>query len=292
MSAPPDLVLFLGRFHPLFVHLPIGFLIVLAALELLGRRPRFANTRAAVGPILALLVPVSVASAACGWLLSQGGGYDPALLQLHQWTGIGVAAASVVLLGLHRRARTWPYTAGLLASLGLLGVASHCGGSLTHGSDYLIEHAPAPVRRGLGRAAGQKARTGTPGDSRQQPVYEALVQPILKQYCVSCHGPEKAKADLRLDTAEGLAKGSKRGPVAVAGSTNSPLVALLMLPPDHDDRMPPAGKPQPQPDDLALLKWWIESGASLTLKLAEANPAPDLQQIIESRLGTSRRSAP
>ena len=41
--------------------------------------------------------------------------------------------------------------------------------------------------------------------------------------------------------------------------------------PDDEDHMPPEGKPQPTADDIALLQWWIDSGAQADKTLAELN---------------------
>jgi hypothetical protein len=69
---------------------------------------------------------------------------------------------------------------------------------------------------------------------------------VLAKYCVSCHSAEKSKGDLRLDTFEMITKGGEAGAALVAGDAKkSPLVARLLLPADHDDHMPPDGKPQP-----------------------------------------------
>ena len=52
-----DLILFLGRFHPVLVHLPIGGLILLGVLELLANSPRFKgvvqNNRLILGMVAA-----------------------------------------------------------------------------------------------------------------------------------------------------------------------------------------------------------------------------------------------
>ena len=45
--------------------------------------------------------------------------------------------------------------------------------------------------------------------------FEAKVRPLLVEHCTRCHGAKKAQAELRLDTAEGLAKGSDGGAVVV-----------------------------------------------------------------------------
>jgi hypothetical protein len=67
---------FLGKFHPLLVHLPIGFLLLLGVLEWLALRPGGKELAAANRIILLLSIPATVASAGCGWLLAESGKYD------------------------------------------------------------------------------------------------------------------------------------------------------------------------------------------------------------------------
>src|SRR5688572_24860910 len=70
------------------------------------------------------------------------------------------------------------------------------------------------------------------------------VKPILESTCVSCHGPEKPKGDLRLDTRAAALKGGDDGPALVPGKPQmSPLYTSTVLPPGHDDIMPPKGDP-------------------------------------------------
>src|SRR5688572_33407225 len=60
-GEPSDFALFLGRFHPLAVHLPIGFVLLVAAAEALSFVPRFRpRVDPAIGLALAALVAVSV----------------------------------------------------------------------------------------------------------------------------------------------------------------------------------------------------------------------------------------
>ena len=73
MNGTPNFVLFLGHLHPLLVHLPIGLILLLAALELLACLPRFKQANANAGIILTLAVPLAIGTAACGWLLSNRG---------------------------------------------------------------------------------------------------------------------------------------------------------------------------------------------------------------------------
>ena len=54
------------------------------------------------------------------------------------------------------------------------------------------------------------------------------VQPILKESCYSCHGPEKSKGGLRLDVKARALKGGDSGPAIVAGnSSQSTLIARI-----------------------------------------------------------------
>ncbi len=281
-DTPSDLTLFVGRFHPLLVHLPIGFIVLLAVLELLALRPRWRHLAAASQTIAGLAVLASVFSAGCGWLLSRAGGYDETLLQRHMWTGFGVAAVMLVTWLLRRQERLAAYRLFLAGALGVLVIASHLGGSLTHGSDYLTRHAPEPLATWLGREPRPAAslQTGLAAGGEKS-VHAAHVQPLLDKYCVSCHGPEKSKADLRLDTLQGLLKGGESGPALSAGQGASSLVVKRMrLPADDENRMPPEGKPRPSPQELALIQWWIDAGASPDKKASELDPPEALRSLL------------
>jgi uncharacterized membrane protein/mono/diheme cytochrome c family protein/YHS domain-containing protein len=290
VSGTSDFVLFLGRFHPLLVHLPIGLVLLLAAIELLARFPKFKQANSHVGFILALAVPAAGVAAMCGWLLSLGGGYQDQLLQLHKWTGIGTAVACAIAGLLYSLNWKTAYRVCLFSSVALLTVAGHYGGSLTHGSDYFARYAPAPLRPLLGGSSKKVQTTAPPQtnvvDVTQLPVYAGVIRPVLEQNCLSCHGPEKSKGGLRLDSLEGISKGGKAGPALIAGkAAESDLVKRIHLPANDDDHMPPDGKPQPSRDDIALLEWWINAGAPGDKKVGELKPTPRVMQALAARFG-------
>ncbi|HWH68442.1 MAG TPA: c-type cytochrome domain-containing protein [Candidatus Sulfotelmatobacter sp.] len=263
MSGPSELTLFVGRLHPLLVHLPIGLIVLLAALELLARVPRFRHANASAGFILALAIPAAVFTVLVGWLLSWAGGYEARLLQWHKWTGLATAAACTLAGLLYGLDRKRPYRWCLFSSFLVLVVASHFGGSLTHGRDYLVRYAPQPWRH-PGRAANPTRTAASKAPLLNDlPTFTAVVQPVLQQNCVACHGPQKAKGRLRVDSLAALFQGGEAGPAVVPGkAAESPLLQRVLLPLSSDNHMPPEGKPQPSPEDIALLKWWIETGAS------------------------------
>ncbi len=293
MNAPPDTFFFFGRLHPALVHLPIGFVLLLAVLEVLARFPRFRNANSNVGLILALAVPLAGFTTLCGWLLSLAGGYDQSLLQWHKWTGIGTAVACLVVALLYSLDFKKSYRWCLFATTAALAFASHLGGSLTHGSDYLVRYAPAPLRSLLSFTAASKPAATKPKNFAELPAFSSVVQPLLQNDCVACHGPEKSKGGLRLDSLQALLKGGKSGPVLVPGkASESELFTRLNLPPENEDHMPPDGKPQPSADDIALLQWWLDAGAPADKVVGELKAAANISRILAARFGAGSAAPP
>ncbi len=243
----------------MLVHLPIGMIFVLAALEVSAWFPRFKKANASAGFILALAAPLAVVTAICGWLLSLGGGYEKDLLFWHQWLGIATALGCVITAIYFRLGKRFAYHASLFLTAGILGATGHLGGSLTHGSDYLTHYAPSFVKKMLGETEAKPAETllqitndGTPFAN------EAL--PVLNKYCVACHGPQKAKGGLRVDSLAALQKGGEHGAAVKLGDVEHSLFLQRILVSD-DDHMPPNGRPQPTSEEIAVLKKWVAAGA-------------------------------
>lgn len=286
-----DWVLFFGRFHPVLVHLPIGGLILLGILELLARFPRCADAARANRLILGLTAAASVATALLGWMLSRAGGYDPQLLPWHKWLGIALAAICTLTWLLNWLGRHRAYQLCLVATLAVLVVASHLGASITHGRGFLTQFAPGPVRALLAVRQGPAAVQPTTSDLSQQRVFNDLIQPILQRRCSVCHGPERHKAGLSMESYESLLKGGQDGPVVIAGKPlDSPLIHRLLLPLDDEDHMPPGGKPQPTLAEITAIQWWIEHGAPVDQTVGDLKPGPEVQRILGAAQGTPQRS--
>ena len=277
-DIPIEVGLFFGRFHPLLVHLPIGFLVLLISLEALACLPWLRGLRSARGAILALTLPATALSAGCGWLLARGGEYDAKLLDWHMWAGFGMAAGCLVLVVLHGVNWRKSYGVGMVVLFSGLLVTSHFGGSLTHGNDYLTRYLPALEHQINGEAA-PAAPAAASNPVASPAAFVSLVQPLLTAKCVACHGPEKAKGGLRLDTLEAMLKGGKKGPSLVAGqAAASRLIQRLKLPLADDDHMPPDGKRQASAEEIAMLERWIDAGAAIDKTAAELNLAPNLAE--------------
>jgi len=89
--------------------------------------------------------------------------------------------------------------------------------------------------------------------------FEKDIRPLLKERCVECHGPEKQKADLRLDAKPHAFKGGESGPAILpVRSADSPLLKRITA--SGDERMPPKGEPLTAAQ-VSTIKAWIDAGA-------------------------------
>lgn len=91
--------------------------------------------------------------------------------------------------------------------------------------------------------------------------YVTQIKPLLAAKCYSCHGVLKQEAELRLDTLSLIVKGGDSGAAVVVGNSQSSLLFERVIA-DADSRMPPAEDGAAlKPEEIALLRKWIEEGA-------------------------------
>ena len=98
------------------------------------------------------------------------------------------------------------------------------------------------------------------------------VKPLLSSRCISCHGPDKQKGSLRLDSRTAALKGGDNGPALVPGKPAESLLLRAVMHAAPDLEMPP--KEKLTPTDIAVLERWIKDGALWpeTIEAAEAPP--------------------
>ena len=153
-----DFIYFLGRFHVLVLHLPIGIILAAVALDWIARSPRFRGL-ASVSPFLWALAAVSaVATAALGYMHFAEGKFSGDSAAAHRFFGTSVAVFTVVVWWLTRRPELYKrvnVATGVVA-LALVAVTGHFGGNLTHGSSFLWQYAPGPLHS-LGAIAESRA---------------------------------------------------------------------------------------------------------------------------------------
>lgn len=87
----------------------------------------------------------------------------------------------------------------------------------------------------------------------------AAAKAILDRSCIKCHGPDKQKGGLRLDSHAALLKGGKEGKVVVAGEPDQSRLIAAVGWADEDTRMPP--KQKLSDADIATLTEWVRGGA-------------------------------
>ncbi|WP_315820267.1 c-type cytochrome domain-containing protein [Paraflavitalea speifideaquila] len=114
---------------------------------------------------------------------------------------------------------------------------------------------------------GDTAKRVVIANVQEAGAYKEVIQPLLETKCYSCHNKNKQKGGLRMDEQALLLKGGKNGVALTPGkAAESEMMKRLLLPREHDDHMPPKEKPQMSESEIALVHWWIESGASFDKK--------------------------
>lgn len=78
-----------------------------------------------------------------------------------------------------------------------------------------------------------------PASSRKGVTFAKDIQPLFKASCVGCHGEERQKGDLRLDTLDAVLKGGEHGKIVVPGDSKKSLLAAACAQLDDKIAMPP-----------------------------------------------------
>jgi len=92
----------------------------------------------------------------------------------------------------------------------------------------------------------------------QVEFFEVKIRPLLATHCFRCHGAEKQKGGLRVDSATALRQGGDSGPAILPGK---PKESLLLRAVNHEGpKMPPKSKLKAE--EVAALSQWIKQGAS------------------------------
>lgn len=146
---------------------------------------------------------------------------------------------------------------------------------------YLTRYMPVPLKNIFGIHEDSVVER-SPVPFEEADVFEHVIHPILQDHCLSCHSQEKQKGKLRLDLYEFILAGGESGnTVAPYDPEASEIIIRTRLPDDHEDSMPPEGKPRPSDDQRILLSWWVEQGAPESGKLERlATTGPILKRIL------------
>lgn len=277
-----DFELFFGRFHPLIVHLPIGFLLLAILFKGLDLRTRSFTYRPALKVTLLLSAVIGVLTCVTGLMLSWSGTYPSDELFFHKWSGVLLAVVTIAWYFIEFkwevRSIIRHITMGL--TVALLVITGHRGGVLTHGSTYLWEGLPVAWQQFLGHDPYEAKKLEFEISSLDSAlVYEDIVAPILEARCYSCHSDRKQKSGLRLDSPELMRIGGESGdPLIKSDLEKSKLYHVLSLPLEDDEHMPPKGKTQLTKYEVGVIGSWLAHGGESNKMVSDYRDQKALDQ--------------
>ncbi len=289
----------LGRFHILVLHFPIAFLMIIPVLEIAGSFKVLNHVKQTIPVILIAAILFSAKACVLGYMLAAGEGDSGDLLMSHMWAGIITTIlmiAALILRELYFQNRSKPVFSGYLAvlagSLISLTLGSHDGASLVHGEDYLTDKLPHSLKRIFHPEHDEELLT------EHSLVYDHVIRPIFEDNCYVCHSEAKQKADFRMDDFELLLYGGESGMAGIEPGSleDSEVFYRVTLDPKKKGFMPPDGNDPLSTDEIEMIRWWIENGASTDKTIAELSPAviPDaVQQLLSTAAAPkSEQTAP
>ena len=276
-SKTNNVLLWFGKMHPLVLHFPIviGIAIVIY-LVFFQNKPLAENTEKLVLVGNALMASMV---ALLGLFLSKQDAYDTDTLNLHKWGGLSIALISWLLIYIKNISASIQKIIALSYLLVLL-FFTHQGALLTHGENALSM--PIPEVK-----VSEEVKTV---DSSLT-VYEKAIAPILAQKCVSCHGPDKVKGQLQLQSPELIIKGGKNGSILNSiQNEEAQIIHRIHLPNADEKHMPPDGKLQLTLEELTLLNKWVKAGGNFTKKISELAKTDSLVILAMAYKATTKGS--
>ncbi len=107
------------------------------------------------------------------------------------------------------------------------------------------------------------AQDSTKSKEQTELSYAKDVAPILEKFCAGCHNAdEEHPSQLYMETYESLLKGGEHGaPIKPGRSKESLLMQKMSKEPPFGKSMPPPRKKAPTPEQVEIIRVWIEQGA-------------------------------
>jgi uncharacterized membrane protein len=286
-----DFIFFLGRFHVLALHLPIGMVIIAVLLDWLTRGPRRNALAAAIPFVWGATALSAVVTVVLGYMHFAEGGFTGPSASAHRLYGtiVAVACLGIWLLSatapvLHRRVNLFT---GILV-LALVTITGHYGGNLTHGSEYLVEYAPRPLRA----LAGLPERRPPVTDIASADPWHDIVQPMLESRCAGCHNDDKRNGELSVVDYDALMRGGETGRVVSAGNAEvSELYRRVTLSDDDDAFMPAEGKTPLTAAQVEILRWWIDAEAPIDTTVAAVGAPAEITGLLSAEVGLAAAGA-
>jgi mono/diheme cytochrome c family protein len=195
----------------------------------------------------------------------------------HRWLGVGVTVFALIVAVVatvsrrrnhgeptgnnYDRAERWHM--GVIISAILVGLVGHQGGLLVYGEDF--------YRKAIAKLFNIDDETSVvtpivnpPAPKPDEKVdFAKHIKPIFEAHCISCHGPEKDKANLQLQNKTlAFSTGDMHPDEIVPGKPELSELYFRVSTDDTDDLMPPEDEGGPLPTvQIELIKRWIAEGA-------------------------------
>lgn len=247
LDAVPGWIKHIGHFHPVLLHLPIAFILLLIPASMVVK-----NNESNENPLFILFLHynglIATVTAMLGLLAAASNEYNNDVLFNHKWLSIATAIFCHLLIYVFHwfKFKRIFWISSLVFTSLIMIVGSHYGGNLTHGENYLnFKDEP------------KTARSFKPLTDATK-IYADVLQTILVNKCLECHNDQKSKGGLNLSTFTGLVKGGKSGTAIISGDAEkSLLIQRILLDIDDKKHMPPKGKTPLSSEEIFLFKEWV-----------------------------------
>ena len=273
---------FLGRFHPILLHLPIGGLIALFVMEMVnGYRPKL-NLDSGCKILLWFSIITIIPTTILGFFLASNASYDDELLNIHKWLGLLTAFTCIWLYFLRNRDNKKSikqYRYVLYSNVIFLSLAGHFGGMLTHGEDYLTKYMPEGMKNVFNIDQEENylvVERKTDPSSIELTYYTNEVQPVIENYCYKCHGEEKQKGEMRFDNLDWDMVNGFDGE-----KWN------LMLNEINLGEMPPDDQDQLSNEERKILVDWISKNLEIATAAKQKNNKTVMRRLTKSQYTNS-----
>lgn len=280
---------YVGQFHPIFLHLPIGLYLGIFALEVILLFKEDEDWDDAIAWLHFIGLLSCAAAVASGIWLHETGGYgDREILLQHKNGGLIVGGLAIAAFLFQRissytqgRFSKFIYRALILSLTIAITITGHLGGTFTHGEIELLPvfETESDVET-LPEQAVADALEEVVSAPEDLTVYAEVISPLFKAYCNDCHGVKKSKGKLRMHTPEAILAGGKHDFfINKENPGQSLLITNIMLPEDDEDVMPPEDEFNPLNDDQkAVINWWVENGARFDQAMDDENIPADIHE--------------
>ena len=254
-----------GRMHPMFLHLPIGSLLMILAFRWFKDQLKIHESSSIFEYSFTTSALLTVLTAIAGCLLAGEDSYSPETIDRHMVTGTILSLFTLVLSYLHSDEKLFRIIS--IVVFAFLLITGHFGSVITHGENFILE----PVK-----PTSKETLIITDSTS----VFEAGILPVLEKKCNSCHNPSRKKGGLDMSSWEALNSGGENGQVWNRSDfQKSEMLLRIHLPLEDDEHMPPAEKQQLTAIEKDLIELFIKAGASLEIKLGRLDEGDSLRKL-------------